>query len=110
MATRAPIDRRREKEVEWEIIKNLREIGFQVSKTSQPRPSMITRGVPDLYAVHGRWRLRFWVEVKAGTNQPSADQLAWHQEERAAGGTVLVAWSWGEVLRELVRMGAPVTL
>lgn len=103
-------DRRPEKQIEAEIIRNLRILGFGVTKTSQPRPSMMTLGVPDLYAVHAGWRLRFWVEVKAGTNQPSPAQLAWHAQERAAGGHVLVAWSWSDVQREVARMGAPIPL
>jgi hypothetical protein len=44
---RARVDRRLEKEIEAEFIQNLRLLGFQVSKTSQPRPSMITLGIPD---------------------------------------------------------------
>jgi hypothetical protein len=44
---RARADRRLEKEIEAEFIRNLRLLGFQVSKTSQPRPSMIALGIPD---------------------------------------------------------------
>jgi hypothetical protein len=108
---RAPPRRQlREKAVEQDIKRNLETLGFFVSKTSQPgKPVGMTLGIPDLYAVHARWRLRFWIEVKEGGNKPTLHQLAWHQEERAAGGTVLVAWSWGEVLDEIIRMGAPIT-
>lgn len=106
---RPPLDRRREKEIEAEIIRNLRALGFRVSKTSQPRASMMTEGIPDLYVVHERWRLRFWVEVKAGRGRPSPAQLAWHRAEREAGGHVLVAWNWSGVQAELLRMGAPLS-
>jgi predicted signal transduction protein with EAL and GGDEF domain len=99
---------RLEKEIEAEIIRNLALLGFQVSKTSQPRPSMLTLGIPDLYAVHARWRLRFWVEVKRPGNGPSPAQLAWHEAEREAGGCVLIARSWSDVQRALVKMGAPI--
>lgn len=100
-------DRRREKEIEAEIIKNLKTLGFGVTKTSQPRSSMISRGIPDLYCSSSRWGIRLWIEVKAGNNEPSFDQLVWHSQERAAGGNVLVAWSWMEVFDELIRLGAP---
>jgi hypothetical protein len=36
----------------------------------------------------GPWR--FWIECKATGGRCSADQLAWHAQERAAGGVVLV--------------------
>lgn len=103
-------DTRLEKEIEAEFITNLSDLGFKVSKTSQPRPSMITRGVPDLYASHARWQIRLWIEVKAGDNGPSLHQLAWHKAEREAGGLVLVAWNWPEVTEELRRLGAPIIL
>lgn len=108
MNTTARPKRRLEKSIEAEIIKNLKAIGFGVTKTSQPRPSMLTRGIPDLYAAHPTWGLRVWIEVKAEDNKPSAYQLAWHATERAAGGTVLVAWSWGEVQAALQALGAPI--
>ncbi len=97
-----------EKVIEAEIVRNLRTLGFGVTKTSQPqRARGVTLGVPDLYASHERWRLRLWIEVKAGDNRPSPAQLAWHAQERASGGTVVVAWSWSDVQRELAVMGAP---
>ena len=86
----------------------LRRMGFGVTKTSQPRASMVTEGIPDLYARHPRWGLRVWIEVKAGTNRPSAVQTAWHAAEREAGGTVLVVWSVEDLIRELKALGAPI--
>ena len=102
-------NRMREKHLEQQVIQNLRTLGFQVSKTSQPRPSMVTIGPPDLYVSHPRWGIRLWVELKVGKNQPTPAQLSWHRVEREAGGNVLVAWSWGEVQEELVRLGAPLS-
>jgi hypothetical protein len=102
------VTRRPEKAIEAEFIRNLHALGFQVTKTSQPRPSMITRGIPDLYASHPRWGIRLWIEVKAGSNQPSPHQIAWHKAEREAGGNVVTARSWSEVQDELVRLGAPI--
>lgn len=103
-------DRRREKEIEAEMITNLRDLGFKVSKTSQQRASKVTVGIPDLYASHARWQIRLWIEVKAGDNRPSLEQQLWHEAERAAGGTVLVAWNWRDVTAELLRLGAPISL
>lgn len=96
---------RKEKAIEAEIIDNLRTLGFLVTKTSQPRPSLITRGVPDLYAAHPKWAVRFWIEVKRPGNVPSAYQTAWHQTERAAGGSVVVAHSTAEVLDHIRSLG-----
>lgn len=98
-----------EKQVQREITKNLRMLGFDVNDLSQPRRTMLPRGLPDLYVRHGRWKIRLWIECKAGRGRPSFDQVAWHEEERAAGGTVVVAWCWSDVLQELLRMGAPLS-
>lgn len=100
-------ERRLEKHVEAEMIKNLRTLGFGVTKTSQPRSSMITIGTPDLYVVHPRYRIRLWIEVKSRERLPSLAQQEWHRVEREAGGNVLVAWSWRMVWDELVRLGYP---
>lgn len=98
----------REKQVEADIIRALKMLGFGVTKTSQPqRARGMTRGIPDLYAVHERWQIRLWIEVKAGDNGPTPHQLAWHARERAAGGHVVVARSLGDILQELVRLGLP---
>jgi hypothetical protein len=97
-----------EKAIEANIIRALRTLGFAVTKTSQPRASMISRGVPDLYACHPVWQIRFWCEVKRPGQRPTAHQLAWHAAERAAGGTVVVATSVADVLLELGRLGAPI--
>lgn len=97
-----------EKHIEADIIGALRTMGFAVTKTSQPRPSMLTRGVPDLYAAHPRWGLRLWIEVKRPGEKPTLHQVAWHRSERLAGGTVLVADSVGAVVEALRKMGAPI--
>ena len=97
-----------EKRVEADIIGALRTLGFAVTKTSQPRPSMLTIGVPDLYAAHPRWGLRLWIEVKRPGGKPTAQQVAWHRCERLAGGTVLVLDSVAAMLAELKRLGAPI--
>ena len=110
------IKRRRnqpEKRVERATINALRTLGFRVTKTSQPRRTMMTTGVPDLYASHTRYRLRVWIEVKhEGRRREkhgglSPDQLAWIRDEREAGGLVIVAYSLADVVAELKKMGAP---
>lgn len=107
-ARRAP-----EKRLESSIIKALWKLGFRVTKTSQPRPSMITIGVPDLYASHGRYGVRLWIEVKAAHRKREAreglsiEQLQWIRDERAAGGNAMVAYSVEDVLQELKRLGVP---
>lgn len=106
---RRPRRQLREKRIEAEIIRGLGMLGFWVTKTSQPgKPVGMTVGIPDLYAAHPVWKLRLWIEVKAGNNTPTAHQLEWHAMERAAGGTVVVAYSMGDVLGELRRLGAPI--
>lgn len=100
---------RLEKHIEAEIIYNLRTLGFMVTKTSQPRPSMLTRGIPDLYAAHPKWGVRFWIEVKRPGKAPSVWQRVWHQIERDAGGSVIVATSTGDVLDHLRGLGVPIS-
>jgi predicted signal transduction protein with EAL and GGDEF domain len=97
-----------EKSIQWDIVRALRTLGFAVTETSQRRPSGVTVGIPDLYAAHPVWQLRFWCEVKRPGQRPTAHQRAWHETERAAGGTVLVATSVADVLLELGRLGAPI--
>lgn len=104
MRTKPPL----EKHIEAEIIRNLRTLGFAVTKTSQARPSKVTLGVPDLYAAHPIWKIRLWIEVKRPGNKTSAYQDAWHETERRAGGHVMVATSVTEVIAELRRLGAPI--
>lgn len=101
--------RRTEKQIEADIIRALRTLGFAVTKTSQPRPSMITRGVPDLYVRSEKYRVRVWLEVKTPVGQLSPYQVAWHESERAAGGDVVVVRSVSDVLAVLKERGVPVT-
>lgn len=96
-----------EKQIEADIIKALRTLGFLVSKTSQPRASMMTPGIPDLYAAHPRWRLRLWIEVKAPKGRTSPQQDLWHAIERDSGGTVIIARSTSDLVTELQKLGAP---
>lgn len=60
-----------------------------------------TVGVPDLYLQHRRLPLTLWVEVKRPGERPNANQAAWHERERRAGGTVLVVHSGHDLHRAL---------
>lgn len=97
--------KRPEKAIERDIIGALRDMGFAVTKFSQPRPSMITCGTPDLYASHPRGSLRVWLEVKRPGQEPTLMQRLWHEAERAAGGAVWVVRSVDDVLDQLRILG-----
>src|SRR5512136_52723 len=98
-----------EKAVQRAIVRGLRTLGMTVQDLTQPRRTMMPAGLPDLLAWHTGWKIHLWIEVKAGRNMPSPAQLAWHHEARAVGMNVTLAWSLGDVLDELVRLGAPIT-
>lgn len=101
-----------EAKVQREIVHALEHLGFFVSKFDQGyRQDGSTRqtpGIPDLYALHEREEMAVWVEVKAGSNQPTMHQKAWHQEARSAGETVIVAWGTDDLIEGLQDAGFPV--
>jgi hypothetical protein len=96
-----------EKTVQWEIVQALRLLGFDVSSFSQPRASMQTEGIPDLYARHEAWGLRIWIECKRPGGKLSFEQQAWHAAERAAGGIVLVATGATDAVEQIARLREP---
>ena len=53
-----------EKNEEAGIVELYTAAGCHVYKTSQPRPTMMTAGIPDLFVVAPRKRLAWWHEVK----------------------------------------------
>lgn len=97
-----------EKQIESGIIRSLRTLGFDVTKTSQPRASMVTLGIPDLYVRSDRYGVRCWMEVKTPKGKLSAYQTAWHQMEKRAGGDVVVVRSLDDVLTALRDRGVPI--
>lgn len=97
-----------EKAVQRAVTDALHRMGFRVSDLSQPRASMQTPGLPDLYAQHPHWGICLWVEVKAARGRLSPAQAAWHEAERAAGGTVVVARSAADLIPTLRALGAPI--
>lgn len=103
--TAPPLDRRPEKTVQADIVRFLHALGCHVSDLSQPRATMQTEGIPDLFvmAVGGA----FWCEVKTRRGRVSAAQQAWHDRARAAGQTVIVARSAADLVDPLRALGAP---
>lgn len=97
-----------EKAVQREVTRFLSALGFDVDDMSQPRATMQAEGIPDLYAVHAGLSLRLWVECKSATGRLRPAQAAWHERERAAGGTVLVARSAADLVAPLKALGAPI--
>jgi len=93
-----------EKAIQSRIAKALKDLGFTVVQMSQPQRAVCTPGTPDLYARHQRLG-RYWIEVKRPGKEPSPVQLAWHADERACGGTVIVATSVADVLDGLRAAG-----
>lgn len=51
--------------------------------------SVGARGMPDVYYRINR-QLSGWIEIKTGHQKPTDLQLAWHENERLAGGMVWV--------------------
>jgi hypothetical protein len=97
-----------EKTVQNHVKQAARALGFCVSDLSQPRRTLQTIGLPDLYLAHPVWRRRFWVEVKRPGGKVSAAQQAWHAVERDAGGTVLVVYGVADLVAGLQALGAPI--
>lgn len=99
---------RSEKQVQLRIKDALDGMGFHVSDLSQPRASMQTPGLPDLYVMHPNWGVALWVEVKGPTTPLSGAQKAWHSLAELAGANLVVARSVADVVAYLEELGAPV--
>ena len=100
------LDTRTEKAVQRDVKDVLALHGCIVSDLSQPRASMQTPGLPDLYVQDPKRKRHFWLEVKKEGGRLSGFQKAWHESERAAGGEVYVVRSAAdahEVLMERER-------
>ena len=110
MPDRAAVRRRGapEKRLMWRAKRELEKLGCDVTLFAQPFRARQTRGIPDMYVRHGRWRIRLWVEWKAGRNDVTPHQAAWLAAEREAGGHAIIARSVDDVLRALREMGAPI--
>ncbi len=66
----APLDHedRLEKAEQWEVVKLYRTVGCKVYSLSQPRATMQTEGLGDLFVVCPRKRLAWWHESKRRVN------------------------------------------
>jgi hypothetical protein len=93
-----------EKAVQRAVTKALKTLGFHISDLSQPRASMQTPGLPDLFAMHAGWKVAFWVEVKAPGGKLSVAQEAWHREAHASGVRVMTVDSVAALVSELSRI------
>lgn len=97
-----------EKRVQGDVKRALWTLGFHVSDLSQPRASMQTPGLPDLYVLHRRWKLACWIEVKAPGGKLSGAQQVWHDEAAACGELVMVVRSVEELVAGLKDLGVPI--
>jgi hypothetical protein len=96
-----------EKSIQRSITTALQQLGFFVSDFSQPRNTMQTPGIPDLFACHPGWRMALWVEVKAGKNKLTDAQKFWHEMAKSSGEHVCTARSLADVTTYLQGIGAP---
>lgn len=96
-----------EKRLQGQLKKNLERLGFFVSDFSQSRATQQTEGIPDLLAMHPRWELTAWIEVKTGEGELREVQRNWHERARAAGENVIVVRSTQELVKKLGKLGAP---
>ena len=93
-------DTRTEGEIQRATVRMLRQLGFTVWSTSQPRASAVTAGVADLY-VTGRG-VCCWVEMKAARGKQTAEQKRFQQAVEENGGRYLLAHNESEVLAYLL--------
>lgn len=93
-----------EKEIAGDVIKALRRISCDVSSTQQPRASMVTEGIPDLWVTHAAWGVYCWMELKRPGEEPKKHQHEWHEKTRAAGCPVLVVTSAEEAIQQFAAL------
>jgi hypothetical protein len=93
----------------WRWKRALEQLGCDVTLFSQPFRARQTRGIPDMYVRHPAWRVRLWVECKAGRNLATPEQREWGRREVDAGGCWIVARELGEILDALRGLGAPIS-
>ncbi len=74
-----------EKAVEHWCIDAFKKAGCVVMKLSQPRNSMQSVGLADLYVLVPRRRTAFWFEVKSPTGRQSEAQRAFQASCEASG-------------------------
>jgi hypothetical protein len=96
----------------------LEALGFWVADTSQGyrrgsrrnRSTRVTKGLPDLYAIHERLGFMVWIEVKGPTTRITPEQYAWQARVQRAGGHSWIIRSTQELADELATLGFEIEL
>ncbi len=89
--------------IQKQIIDYLKVTGFIVFRMNAGKGRynqyLAPNGTPDLLAVkkHRKKPLQVWLEIKAGKNKPTPEQLAMHKKLRAAGQIVITVRSLDDV-------------
>jgi hypothetical protein len=91
-----------EKRVQADVIDTYERFGCTVCSLSQPRASMQTPGIPDLYVFPPQNRPAFWHETKKPGGRQSPEQIVFQARCRAAG----VAYVLGGVPEALAILAA----
>jgi hypothetical protein len=74
-----------EKDVQAAVVKLYKAMGCEVYVLSQPRASMQTPGLPDLWVFAPRAGRAFWHESKAADGKPSAAQVVFENRCGSCG-------------------------
>lgn len=82
-------DGKSEKQIQAEVKKALKALGFQVWDLSQPRATKQTEGLADLFAA-GRG-LTVWIEVKSSAGKQTESQRRFERFVKANGGRYVLA-------------------
>ena len=98
-------DQRTEAQIQQAIKNLLKQFSFAVWDTSQPFKARITPGLADLFVAGRGYNL--WVEVKAGYNKQTPEQIEFQREVEANGGMYLLAYSEMDVATWLNTHPAP---
>lgn len=96
-----------EKQVQAAVERLYRLFGCVVNNLSQPRATMQTPGIPDLYVQCPKRGLSFWHETKTSSGRLSAAQVAFRDRE-AACRRVVVVGGVAEAKQQLARCGLTV--
>jgi hypothetical protein len=93
-------------------------LGFWVADTSQGyrrgsrrnRSTRVTKGIPDLYAIHETRQLFVWIEVKGPDTKITPEQFAWAERIYRAGGHSWIIRSTEELADHLATLGFEIEL
>ncbi len=106
-----------EDELRGQSLDFLERIGYDVSDLEQGYrgrdgeggTSRVRLGLPDAYVTHAALAVRDWIEFKRWDNEPSPDQVAFGEQELAAGGCYLVVYETAQLVawHEAVRRTTP---